>query len=156
MDRMRGIPRMVFGFANSFLDLGGEGALFKRYLKHDPFNPVALSDLLWSSVWKLAFVYVVLLCVFFNLMRSRRGRMIALLLIVNLIPTFIFALFIFEAGDMSRYVATLPLVFLGVAYSLCSDKSVGWTRYVVIGFLAVSLFTNVKHGCAQLKLRGKG
>lgn len=144
MDRMRGIPRMVFGFANSFLDLGGEGALFKRYLKHDPFNPVSLSDLLWSSIWKLAFVYIFLFCVFLNLMRTRRGRMIAVLLAVNLVPTFIFALFIFEAGDMSRYVATMPLVFLGVAYALCSDRAIGWTRYLIIAFLAVSVLTNVR------------
>jgi hypothetical protein len=154
MNRMRGLPRMVFGFANSFLDLGGEGALFKRYLKHDPFNPVLLSDLLWSSLWKLAFAYIFLLTVFLNLLRSRRGRMIAVLLVVNIVPTFIFALFIFEAGDMSRYIATMPLIFLGAAYSLCSDKSLPWTRYIVIGFLAVSIFTNVKAmAVPKLKLR---
>ena len=143
MNRMRGIPRMVFGFANSLLDLGGQGAFFKRYLKSDPFNPVTLANLIWSSLWKLAFAYVFLLVVFINLLRSRRGRMIATLVILNVVPTIIFALFIFEAGDMSRYIATLPLIFLAVAYSLCSEKSIGWTRYVILGFLAVSIITNV-------------
>jgi hypothetical protein len=70
--------------------------------------------------------------------------MIAILLILNLLPTIIFALFIFEAGDMSRYIATLPLIYLGVAYAVCSDKSIRWTRYVIFGFLIVSVIANVK------------
>ena len=70
--------------------------------------------------------------------------MIVALLVVDLVPTIIFALFIFEAGDMSRYIATLPLISLAVAYSLCSRDSISWTRYVIIVFLAVSILTNVK------------
>lgn len=154
MNRMRGIPRMAFGFANSLLDLGGQGAFFKRYLRSDPFNPVSLGDLIWSSLWKLGFAYIFLLCVFINLLRTQRGRMIAALVILNLVPTIIFALFIFEAGDMSRYIATLPLIFLAVAYAVCSDKSIRWTRYVILGFLLVSLITNVK-AMAMPKLRAR-
>jgi hypothetical protein len=60
------------------------------------------------------------------------------------LPTIIFALFIFEAGDMSRYIATLPLIFLAVAYSLCTDKSIHFTRYVILGFLVVAMITNVR------------
>ena len=144
MNRMRGIPRMVFGFANSFIDLGGQGAFFKRYLRSDPFNPVSLADLIWSSLWKLGFAYIFLLSVFVNLLRTHRGRMIAGLLIVNIMPTIIFALFIFEAGDMSRYIATLPLFFLAVAYALCTEKSIPFTRYVILAFLAVAVITNVR------------
>lgn len=144
MNRMRGIPRMVFGFANSLLDLGGQGAFFKRYLKSDPFNPVSLGDLIWSSLWKLAFAYIFLFCVFLNLLRTTRGRMIAALFIVNLVPTIVFALVIFEAGDMSRYIATLPVIFLAVAYALCTERSFRWTRYVILVFLAVSAINNVR------------
>ena len=145
---------MVFGFANSFIDLGGQGAFFKRYLRSDPFNPVSLGDLIWSSLWKLAFVYVFLLVVFINLLRSQRGRMIAALFVLNLVPTIIFALFIFEAGDMSRYIATLPLIFLAVAYAVCSERSIGWTRYLIFAFLLVAAFTNVG-AMAVWKLQAK-
>ena len=152
MNRMRGIPRMVFGFANSLLDLGGQGAFFKRYLRSDPFNPVSLGDLIWSSLWKLGFAYVFLLFVFINLLRSQRGRMIAALVILNVVPTVIFALFIFEAGDMSRYIATLPLIFLGTAFAVCSDRSIRWTRYVIYAFLLVAAFTNLS-AMARWKLK---
>jgi hypothetical protein len=143
MNQMRGVPRMVFGFANSLIDLSGEGALFKRYLKHDPFNPVSLSDVLRLSLWKLLFAYIFLSCVLLNLLRTKRGRQITVLLIVDLLPTVIFALFIFEAGDMSRYIATLPILFLAVCASLCSPKAFTWTRYVIILFIAISIITNV-------------
>jgi hypothetical protein len=143
MNQMRGVPRMVFGFANSLLDLSGEGALFKRYLKHDPFNPVSVSDVLRLSLWKLVFAYLTLACVVINLLRTDRGRRIVGLVIVGLLPTVIFALFIFEAGDMSRYIATLPLIFLAVAAALCSDRTVPWTKYVIILFIATSIVTNV-------------
>lgn len=154
MNRMRGIPRMVFGFANSLLDLGGQGAFFKRYMKSDPFNPVSLGDLIWSSLWKLGFAYIFLLCVFINLLRTRCGRVIAGLVILNVVPTIIFALFIFEAGDMSRYIATLPLVFLAVAYAVCSDKSIRWANYVIFAFLLVAAYTNVS-AMAMPKLRDR-
>ncbi|HEX6650559.1 MAG TPA: hypothetical protein VF075_13505 [Pyrinomonadaceae bacterium] len=143
MNRMRGIPRMIFGFANSLLDLGGQGTFFKRYLKHDPFNPVSLSELIWSSLWKLAYAYLFLLCIFINLVRSKRGKMIAVLVLLDLIPTIIFALFIFEAGDMSRYIATLPLIFLAATYVLCADGTVKWTKPLIAGFLLVSIVADV-------------
>jgi 4-amino-4-deoxy-L-arabinose transferase-like glycosyltransferase len=144
MNQMRGVPRMVFGFANSLIDLSGDGALFKRYLKHDPFNPVSVSDVFRFSLWKLTFAYFFLFCVLINLLRSGLGRRIIGLLVVDLVPTVIFALFIFEAGDMSRYIGVLPLIFLAVAYSLCSDRAIPWTKYVIILFIAISVVTNVR------------
>jgi hypothetical protein len=143
MNQMRGIPRMVFGFANSLVDLSGEGALFKRYLKQDPFNPVSLSDVLRLSLLKLSFVYFFLLVIFVNLLRTAPGRRLIALVTIDIVPTVIFALFIFEAGDMSRYIATLPVIFLAFAASLGGEKVMGWTRYVTAAFIGVLIVTNV-------------
>src|SRR6185369_11501883 len=52
-----GASRMVFGFARSFIYMGNDGVLFKRYLLHDPFNPVSLSDLVRFSLWKILLFY---------------------------------------------------------------------------------------------------
>jgi general stress protein CsbA len=144
MNQMRGIPRMLFGFANSFIDLSGEGALFKRYLRHDPFNPVRASDLFRFSLWKLAFAYFFLFCMLLSLLRTDRGRRLIGLLVVDLLPTVIFALFIFEAGDMSRYISTLPLIFLAIGYALCSNRTMRWTKYAMILFIAAAAIVNVR------------
>jgi hypothetical protein len=144
MNQMRGVPRMVFGFANSIIDLSGEGAVFKRFMKHDPFNPVSASELFRFSLWKLVTTYFVLGCVLLNLLRTPYGRRIVGLLVVDIVPTVIFALFIFEAGDTSRYIATLPLLFLAMSAALCSERAIKWTKYVIILFLAIMIVTNVR------------
>jgi hypothetical protein len=144
MDRMRGVPRMVFGFANSLIDLGGEGGLFKRFLKHDTFNPVTVFDLFRTSLWKLAFSYVFLACVLINLSRSKRGRRVIGLLVVNVLPTVVFALFIFEAGDMSRYLMVLPLIFLAFGCSLCSERSIFVVKCIAVAFVGAAILTNTR------------
>jgi len=142
MDRMRGVPRMVFGFANSLIDLSGDGSVFKRYLKHDPLNPVSAASLIRSSLWKLIICYIVLGLMLISLLRSPRRWQFITLLVLDLLPTVIFALFIFEAGDTSRYISTLPLLFLVFGYSLSNEKSIPWIRYLSVAFIAALIFTN--------------
>jgi hypothetical protein len=144
MNRMRGVPRMVYGFSNSIIDLSGDGALFKRFLKHDPFNPVSLGEMLRLSLWKLGFSYLFLSVVVLNLLRSRNRVRLFALLAVDLVPTVLFALFVFEAGDTSRYLASLPLLFLVVAASLCTAGTRLWVKVVAIVFIGVTVITNVR------------
>jgi len=150
MDRMRGVPRMVFGFANSLIDLGGEGATYKRYLRHDPYNPVAGADLFRSSLWKLLLCYLFLASFLLTLLRSTNRWKFVGLLFVNFIPTIIFALFVFEAGDTSRYIITLPLLFLVVAYSLCHERSYAWFKYLAVFVIAILIITNVRAMSASM------
>jgi hypothetical protein len=143
MNRMRGVPRMIFGFSNSLVDLSGDGALFKRYLRHDPFNPVSISDVVRFSLWKLAFSYLFLFAVLINLLRSDKRIRILGLLLVNIVPTIIFALFIFEAGDTSRYLGILPVIFLAVAVSMCGNGSFSWATALTVVFIGFSIVNNI-------------
>jgi len=144
MNRMRGVPRMVYGFSNSIIDLSGDGALFKRFLKHDPFNPVSLGEVLRLSLWKLAFSYLFLSVVVLNLLRSKNRARLFALLAVDLIPTVLFALFVFEAGDTSRYLASLPLLFFILAASLCTEGTALWVRVLAVAFIGITVITNVQ------------
>lgn len=144
MDRMRGVPRMIFGFANSLIDLGGDGAIYKRYLRHDPYNPVSAADLFRSSLWKLLLCYLFLASFLFVLLRSTSRWKYVGLLLVNFIPTIIFALFIFEAGDTSRYIITLPIFFLVLAYSACNHRAPSWFKYFGVLVIAILIITNVR------------
>ena len=144
MNRMRGVPRMVYGFSNSIIDLSGDGAIFKRFLKHDPFNPVSLGEVLRLSLWKLAFSYLFLSVVVVNLVRSKSRVRLFALLAVDLIPTVLFALFVFEAGDTSRYLASLPLLFLVLAASLCTPGTGLWVRVLAVAFIGITVITNVR------------
>ncbi len=66
---VRGAARMVFGLARSFIYMGNDGVLFKRYLVGDKFNPVTLVDLFRLSLWKFIFFYSFLGAICFNLTR---------------------------------------------------------------------------------------
>ena len=37
--KVHGLDRAAFGFARSFINMGNDGVLFKRYLRHDELNP---------------------------------------------------------------------------------------------------------------------
>ncbi len=139
---LNGAPRMVFGLSRSFINMGNDGALFKAYLVHDPFNPVSIMDLLRVSLWKLALFYIFLGAVLFNLLRSPQGRRIAGLFVVNAIPVLLFAI-LWEGGAIERYLLLYPIIFIALAYSLSSARSIRWFNYAALAFVAVAAVSNI-------------
>ena len=103
--------RAVFGLARSFVFMGDDGLLFKRYLVRDPFNPVRVADLARLSLWKLGFFYLLLAAVTGALSFSARGRRFLLLALVGGVPVVAFGLF-WQGGDMERYMPLYPFFFL--------------------------------------------
>jgi hypothetical protein len=137
---IRGLNRMVFGFARSFIYMGNDGMLFKRYLLHDPFNPVTALDLLRLSLWKLALFYLFVASVFVGLLRSTRR--ILVLLVLNVVPVILFAIS-FDGGAIERYLPLYPVLFLSLCVCLCSDRSWIVAKYVAIAFMAAMVVTNL-------------
>jgi hypothetical protein len=138
---IKGITRMVFGFARSFIYMGNDGVLFKRYLLGDPFNQVTLLDLLRLSLWKLVLFYLLLLALCIALIRSSAGRRILGLLIINSVPVILFAIS-FDGGAIERYLPLYPAMFLALALCLCSERSWMFVKYVVLAFVAAVIVTN--------------
>ena len=139
---LNGAPRMVFGLSRSFINMGNDGALFKAYLVHDPFNPVSIMDLLRVSLWKLALFYVFLGAILFNLLRSPQGRRIAGLFVLNAIPVLLFAI-LWEGGAIERYLLLYPIIFIALAYALSNARSIGWLNYAALAFVAVAAVSNI-------------
>ena len=81
---MRGVSRMLFGLARSWIDMSNDGVLDKRFLVHDSLNPVTLSKIIRLGLWKLAIFYVALLAIGSSLLRSRKGKAILLFLVLRL------------------------------------------------------------------------
>ncbi len=137
-----GIPRTVFSFARSFISMGNDGMIFKRFLSHDPFNPVSLSDLFRLSLWKLGLFYIFFAALTINLLRFRTGRQVFALLIISMIPVMALALFL-EGGAVDRYLPIFPFMFLALAYSLSSDRSLRALNIAALFFFAAATITNV-------------
>ena len=138
---IRGVTRMVFGFARSFIFMGNDGMLFKRYLLKDPFNTVTLLDLLRLSLWKLALFYLVMAAICISLLRSAMGRRVLILLVVGAVPILLFAI-LFDGGAIERYFPLYPVVFFALALSLYCPKPLPGLKYLVMIFGAAVIVAN--------------
>jgi hypothetical protein len=137
---VNGFSRMVFGFARSFINMGQDGMIFKRFIVHDPINPVSLFDLFRLSLWKFALFYLFLASVLAALLGSNKGRRVAGLFFAGAVPVLGFAIF-WQGGDMERYLPLYPFIFLTLAYAL-SSKSTALFKYVALAFVIAVVFSN--------------
>jgi len=136
---VRGVRRTIFGFAHSFIDLGKDGVLFKRFLLHDPYNPVSLRQLVRLSLWKLALFYAVVLAIATRLARSGRSNVLAICAL-SAGPVLVFAVFWF-GGDIERYLPLYPVFFLAASCAIADDHP-GLTKFLAAVFLLVAIGSN--------------
>ncbi len=116
-----GFTRMVFGFARAFIAMGDDGVLFKRYLLHDPYNPVSLMDLFRASLGKLFLVYLCCGIWLAALARDAAGRRWLAFLALSALPVLAFA-WHWQGGDLERYFPFYPALFLALAYLLAAGR----------------------------------
>jgi hypothetical protein len=134
-----GLKRALFGFARSFINMGREGMLFKRYLLHDPFAPVSLANLLRLVLIKLLLFYAALAAAVATLVLTRRWEALVVLL-AALVPVFLFGVK-WQGGDMERYLPLYPFFFLAIAICLTEHRT-RFQRPVIMMFLAVMVLVN--------------
>jgi len=102
------------------------GIAWKRFLFHDPFAPVTAQHLLRSSFVMMAAFYFGIFVLIYTLLRSKNGRALLLLLTIAAVPVLYFAVFLFEAGSIERFMPVLPFYFLALGYQLeCSWPNLG-------------------------------
>src|SRR5436305_8510979 len=98
--------------------MGSDGATLKRFLLHDPENPVSLSDLLRTGLWKCALFYSVVVSLLMISLKIPRGRRFLMFFLLNAVPVLSFAI-AWRGGDIERYLSLYPPFFLGLAYIFC-------------------------------------
>lgn len=137
-----GISRAAFGFPRSFINMGNDGILFKRYLLHDPFSPVSLDQLLTLSLWKLCLFYAFLISVLANLLTWQRGRRLAALFAVAALPVLGFAV-MFDGGAMERYLPLYPILFVALAASFSAANRFRILKIITAMFLISAAVSNL-------------
>ena len=138
--RQAGLPRMLFGFARSFIHLGNDGVLFKRFLLHDSLNPVSAIDLVRFSLWKLMLFYLGAATVALGLMFSSTRRMLLLVLLAAL-PVLAFAVK-FDGGAVERYLPVYPVIFLAFGWVLAQSQLPRVLKIVPVLFFCIAIFVN--------------
>src|SRR6185369_6535307 len=134
------LPRMLFGFARSFIHLGNDGVLFKRFLLHDSLNPVSAIDLVRFSLWKLMLFYLALAAVGLGLLLASVRRML-LLVVLTALPLLAFAAK-FDGGAVERYLPIYPVIFLAFGWMLAQSQLPRILKVVPVLFFCVAIFVN--------------
>jgi len=138
----RGVHRAVFGFARSFVYLGDDGNLFKRFLVRDPFNPVSFAELVRTSLMKLAIFYMWLAVLLHAIWRYTTND-IRVSAFVAIICVLAFAVY-WQGGDLERYFPLFPLLAAATAATLRHDgKSKRLLTTVNIAFAVIMIVSNI-------------
>ena len=117
-----GVPRAIVGFGRSLVNMDRLGLVAKRYLLHDPYNSATVADIARAGLLRLALLYALLAGVAVALMRRPPGRGALVFLMLTAVPVVGFALK-WQGGDLERYLALFPALFLAVALAIASLPS---------------------------------
>ena len=112
-----GVQRAVVGFGRSLVNMDRLGLVAKRYLIHDPYNPTSFVDVARAGLLRLVALYASLGAMAIALAVRSSGRRTLGLLVVTAIPVVGFALR-WQGGDLERYLAMFPALFLALAVLL--------------------------------------
>jgi hypothetical protein len=142
----RGYLRVITGIPRGFFFLGDAGVIWKRLLfqRSTGAHGLAFALLGIQIGWKLVAVYGFVLFVLIRLAITReprpRGQELLPVLLVAAAPVLLFAIVLFEAGPVERYLPVFPMLFLGVAHVLNGRRL---CRVPVLGFFVLMLAVNV-------------
>jgi hypothetical protein len=144
--------RLVFGIPRSFIELGDDGKLIKRYLLRDPYAETTLVDVVRTAAPPLLLFYSTLAALVWAAAKSAEGRRVLWVCAAAAIPVIFFAVVVFEAGSMERYFPVYPFLALLVA---CGLQNTSWRnphRYLAAILFAVIV---VRSGLAMSHSRAE-
>ena len=131
------LKRAVSGIPRSFLNLGDDTLLLKRYAFHDPYTRVGLVQILFAAgTIKVLLFYLYAGAIVWVLRRRPDEHRILLLLAVAAVSVLVLAVILFEPGATERYMPAYPFFFLAAAYALPAgggaDRTLRWLMAVFL------------------------
>ncbi len=127
--------RFPTGLTRSFFYLGDEGLTIKRFVFHDPYAPVSWGEIV-GGLCKIALVFLMFSAVLVALVHRRGSRWALAVAVCAIVPTLVFALFIFETSSSERYLPMYAGLVIAVCV-LCRERS---TPRPVVWLLALFSF----------------
>jgi len=139
----RSLVRFPSGITRTFLYLGDEGTVLKRFVFGDPYAPVRWIDLLGAGLWKVGLVFVSFCVLFWNLLRTREGRPALGVVLAGMLPTIAFAILLFETSGSERYFPFYPALLVGICIAL-RQRTARSAHLMLAAFLVIMILVNLK------------
>jgi hypothetical protein len=139
----RRLLRLITGLPRSFVWMGDEGLLLKRYFFHDPYARVTLLEIA-EGFWPVLAFYGFAAGVLWVLPFGLAGRRVLLLCATVAGPLLLFAVFVFEPGSTERYLPLYPFLLLAAAFALSRYRQHRVPVAAIAAFLALAICLNVK------------
>lgn len=139
----RRILRFPNGFTRSFLFLGDDARLIKRFVFGDPYEPVNTLGVVRSGLWKVVIGFAAGGALLLALLRNPRTRSAGWIVLAGAFPTIAFAIFVFEPGAPERYLPLYPALFFGVC-ALLQSRGESLVRILAGAFLVTLLLVNYR------------
>lgn len=136
-----GVARATVGFARSVLSTDRLGIIAKRHMLGDPFNPATLGDVVRGGLYRLVVFYLVAALIAIALFRTRSGRRVLVEFALFAAPVLVMAV-AWQGGDLERYLALFPALFLTVAAALAMISS-GAQRVVAVAVVLALSALNI-------------
>jgi hypothetical protein len=128
--------RAVSGVPRLLLDLTGNGVTLKRFVLHDPYNPVSGLEFA-LSLWKVLLFYAVTFTGLLLVWLWAPARRWLLLLGLAWVPLLAFSVFLFEPSGPERFLPALP--FLILSWASVWPASGHWAKYGRVTLVVLAL-----------------
>lgn len=134
----RNLIRAFSGLPRSFINMGEDAILLKRFVFKDPYAQVTFAEIIRASVARVALVFISMAVLCFSLWNSLRPRRLLALLAVAFISNVAFAA-LFESGSPDRYLPFYPFLFVALA----AVMHLKWPGRLLAGACSAMLVFNV-------------
>ena len=140
----RRLIRFPAGLTRSFIYIGDYGWMLKRFVFGDPYAPVHWADLLFTGIWKILLVFGGFAGLLVKLARRRDGWPALMVAVCGILPTFFFAILVFDSGSAERYLPLYPALMFAVCGLLQQSTSLRITRSGLAVFALALAVVNLK------------
>lgn len=130
--------RTFFGLPKLLFYLGDDGLYVKRFLYHDPYNPVSVATLLSLGLWKIALFYVSLVLAFFTIWHTKATRKYLLFITAGIIPTIVLSLQ-WDGAALERHMPLEPFLFVAFALGFAYGSKYVRSLLLVVSLVALLL-----------------
>jgi hypothetical protein len=136
--------RFPTGFTRSFLHLGYDGIIIKRFALGDPYAPVSELDLIRTGMWKVAFIFGVFTFLCASMVRRRELWPGLAVFAAGFVPTVAFAILLFDTSEPARYEPAYPSLLVALCGILLLPRNTRISRWSLTAFLVTIAVVNLK------------